>query len=75
MGSGSTCCRLAGCLGLWLVLCLKAAWASGWFLADTPGPLARLTRKKFLRFLNSQELFLCKADRDPRRLLLPRNLT
>ena len=37
-------------------------------LADiwtAPGSLARFTSKKFLRFLISQELFLCKPDRDP----------
>ena len=47
-------------------------------LADiwtAPGSLARLPWKKFLRFLNSQELFLRKANRDPPRLFLPHNLT
>ena len=47
-------------------------------LADiwtAPGSLARLPWKKFLRFLNSQELFLRKANRDTPRLFLPHNLT
>lgn len=43
-------------------------------LGRLPGSLARLTLKKFLRFLNSQELFLRKANRDPLRLFSLRNL-
>ena len=43
-------------------------------LGRLPGSLARLTLKKFLRFLNSQELFSRKANRDPQRLFSLRNL-
>ena len=46
-------------------------------LANTwtaPGSLSRFTSKKFLRFLNSQELFSRKANRDPQRLFSLRNL-
>lgn len=46
---------------------LDGAWVSG-SLADTwtvPGSLARFTSKKFLRFLNSQELFFTQSQSRP----------
>ena len=43
-------------LGLWL------AWRT---LGQAPGALARFTSKKFLRFLNSQELFLTRSPSRP----------
>lgn len=43
-------------------------------LGQAPGSLSRFTSKKFLRFLNSQELFSRKANRDPQRLFSLRNL-
>ena len=53
LGFWLNCCLLAGCLGLWL----------GGFARL--GSLARLTLKKFLRFLNSQELFLTRGPSKP----------
>lgn len=53
LGFWLNCCLLAGCLGLWL----------GGFARL--GALARLTLKKFLRFLNSQELFFTQSQSRP----------
>lgn len=44
------------CLGLW------PAWRT---FGQAPGALARFTLKKFLRFLNSQELFLTQSPSRP----------
>lgn len=53
LGFWLNCCLLAGCLGLWL----------GGFARF--GSLARLTLKKFLRFLNSQKLFFTQSQSRP----------
>ena len=53
LGFWLNCCLLAGCLGLWLGRFARL------------GSLARLTLKKFLRFLNSQELFLTRGPSRP----------
>ena len=55
--------RLPGSLA---VFCLKTAWGSGWlYVCKLLGALARLTLKKFLRFLNSQELFFAQSQSRP----------
>ena len=66
LGFWLNCCLLAGCLGLWL------AWRTfgrrlGLWLGGFArlGSLARLTLKKFLRFLNSQELFFAQSQSRP----------
>ena len=53
LGCWLNCCLLAGCLGLWLGRFARL------------GSLARLTLKKFLRFLNSQELFFAQSQSRP----------
>ena len=66
LGFWLNCYLLAGCLGLWL------AWRTfgrrlGLWLGGFArlGSLARLTLKKFLRFLNSQELFFAQSQSRP----------
>ena len=58
--------RLPGSLGLWLGgfarLGSLARLADIW---TAPGSLARFTSKKFLRFLNSQELFFAQSQSRP----------
>ena len=60
------CCRLASCLGLWLDCCRLTGCLGLWLGGFARlGSLARLTRKKFLRFLNSQEFFFAQSQSRP----------
>ena len=55
-----------GCLGFWLNCCLLAGCLDLWLGGFARlGSLARLTLKKFLRFLNSQELFFTQSPSRP----------
>ena len=66
LGFWLNCCLLAGCLGLWLNCCLLASCLGLWLGGFARlGSLARLTLKKFLRFLNSQELFFAQSQSRP----------
>ena len=73
LGFWLNCCLLAGCLGLWLggfarLGSLTRGFARLGSLARgfaRLGSLARLTLKKFLRFLNSQELFFTQSQSRP----------
>ena len=66
LGFWLNCCLLAGCLGLWLNCYLLASCLGLWLGGFARlGSLARLTLKKFLRFLNSQELFFAQSQSRP----------
>ena len=73
LGFWLNCCLLAGCLGLWLggfarLESLARGFARLESLArgfTRLGSLTRLTLKKFLRFLISQELFLTRGPSRP----------
>lgn len=66
LGFWLNCCLLAGCLDLWLNCCLLASCLGLWLGGFARlGSLARLTLKKFLRFLNSQELFFTQSQSRP----------
>ena len=76
LGLWLNCCLLASCLGLWLGGFARLESLARGFarlgslarLADiwtAPGSLARFTLKKFLRFLNSQELFFTQSQSRP----------
>ena len=63
LGFWLNCCLLAGCLGLWLGRFARLGSLARGFARL--GSLARLTLKKFLRFLNSQELFFTQSQSRP----------
>lgn len=63
LGFWLNCCLLAGCLGLWLGGFARLGSLARGFARL--GSLARLTLKKFLRFLNSQELFFTQSQSRP----------
>ncbi len=63
LGFWLNCCLLAGCLGLWLGGFARLESLARGFARL--GSLARLTLKKFLRFLNSQELFFTQSQSRP----------
>ena len=73
LGFWLNCCLLAGCLGLWLggfarLESLARGFARLESLArgfTRLGSLTRLTLKKFLRFLISQELFFAQSQSRP----------
>lgn len=63
LGFWLNCCLLAGCLDLWLGGFARLESLARGFARL--GSLARLTLKKFLRFLNSQELFFTQSPSRP----------
>ena len=63
LGFWLNCCLLAGCLDLWLGGFARLGSLARGFARL--GSLARLTLKKFLRFLNSQELFFTQSPSRP----------
>lgn len=63
LGFWLNCCLLASCLGLWLGGFARLGSLARGFARL--GSLARLTLKKFLRFLNSQELFFTQSQSRP----------
>ena len=63
LGFWLNCCLLAGCLGLWLGGFARLESLARGF--TRLGSLTRLTLKKFLRFLISQELFLTRGPSRP----------
>ena len=66
LGLWLNCCLLVGCLGLWLTWRTFGQRLGLWLGGFTRlGSLARLTLKKFLRFLISQGLFLTRSPLRP----------
>ena len=63
LGFWLNCCLLAGCLGLWLGGFARLESLARGFARL--GSLARLNLKKFLRFLNLQELFFAQSQSRP----------